>query len=44
MEKEVHELDLGVYDVSRNACGTLEFDRADEIIALGYKKAKECLS
>lgn len=72
MEQEVHELDLGVYDVAnqafdamqstiarqklaaypadhtieiaRNACGTLEFDRADEIIALGYNKAKECLS
>ncbi len=72
MGKEVHELDLGVYDIAnqafdamqstiarqklaayppdftieiaRNACGTLEFDRADEMIALGYKKAKEALS
>ena len=31
-------------EIARNACGTLEFDRADEMIALGYKKAKECLS
>ena len=28
--------------IARNACGTLEFDRADEMIALGYQKAKEC--
>jgi len=28
--------------IARNACGTLEFDRADEMIELGYKKAKEC--
>lgn len=72
IETEVHELDLGVYDIAnqafdamqstiarqklaayppdhtieiaRNACGTLEFDRADEMIALGYRKAKECFS
>lgn len=72
IETEVHELDLGVYDIAnqafdamqstiarqklaayppdhtieiaRNACGTLEFDRADEMIALGYGKAKECFS
>jgi NTE family protein len=31
-------------EIARNACGTLEFDRADEMIALGYRKAKECLS
>lgn len=31
-------------EIARNACGTLEFDRADEMIALGYKKATECLS
>lgn len=30
--------------IARNACGTLEFDRADEMIALGYEKAKECFS
>lgn len=31
-------------EIARNSCGTLEFDRADEMIALGYKKAKEALS
>ncbi len=31
-------------EIARNACGTFEFDRADEMIALGYEKAKECLS
>lgn len=29
--------------IARNACGTLEFDRADEMIALGYEKAEESL-
>lgn len=29
--------------IARDACGTLEFDRADEMIALGYKTAAECL-
>jgi NTE family protein len=29
-------------DIARNACATLEFDRADEMIALGYSKAQEC--
>ena len=33
-----------VIEISRNACGTLEFDRASEMIELGYKKAQECLS
>jgi len=70
LQREVEEIDLGVYDIAnqafdamqstiarqklaayppdhtieiaRNACGTLEFDRADEMIALGYRKAKEC--
>jgi len=70
IQREVEEIDLGVFDISnqafdamqstiarqklaayppdheitiaRNACGTLEFDRADEMIELGYKKAKEC--
>ncbi len=27
--------------IPRNACGTLEFDRADEMIELGYKVAEE---
>ncbi len=31
-------------EIARNACGILEFDRADEMIALGYRKAEECLS
>jgi NTE family protein len=31
-------------EIARNACGTLEFDRADEMITLGYRKAKESLS
>ena len=31
-----------VIDIPRNVCKTLEFDRAAEIIALGYKKAKMC--
>jgi len=33
-----------IIEVARNACGTLEFDRADEMIALGYRKAKDRLS
>jgi NTE family protein len=33
-----------VIEISRNACRTLEFDRAPEMIELGHRKAKECLS
>jgi predicted acylesterase/phospholipase RssA len=33
-----------VIEIARNACRTLEFDRASEMIELGYSKAKECLS
>lgn len=33
-----------VIEIARNACGTLEFDRADEMIELGYKMAKKQLS
>jgi NTE family protein len=33
-----------VIEIARNACGTLEFDRASEMIELGHRKAKECLS
>lgn len=29
--------------IARNACGTMEFDRATEMIELGYEKARECL-
>ena len=28
--------------IARDACGTLEFDRADEMITLGYKTAAQC--
>ncbi len=31
-----------VIDIPRSACKTLEFDRAAEMIALGYKKAQMC--
>ena len=31
-------------EIARNACGTLEFDRASEMIALGYTSAQECLA
>ena len=31
-------------EIARNACGTLEFDRADEMIELGRSKAQERLS
>jgi len=30
-------------DIARNACGTLEFDRADEMIKLGYQQAENTL-
>jgi NTE family protein len=33
-----------VIEIARNACGTLEFDRASQMIALGRSKAKEKLS
>lgn len=33
-----------VIDIPRNACRMLEFDRASEMIDLGHRKAKECLS
>ena len=29
--------------IARNACGTLGFDRADEMITLGYESASRCL-
>jgi NTE family protein len=29
--------------IARNACGTLEFDRADEMISLGYESAAQSL-
>jgi NTE family protein len=33
-----------VIDIARNACRSLEYDRASEMIDLGYKKAEEYLS
>ncbi len=30
-------------EIARNACGTLEFDRASEMIELGHTKAQESL-
>ena len=30
-------------EIARNACGTLEFNRASEMIELGYNRAQECL-
>ena len=30
-------------EIARNACSTLEFDRADEMIELGYRKTEEML-
>ena len=33
-----------IIEIARNACGTLEFDRADEMISMGYTKAQENLS
>lgn len=33
-----------VIEIARNACGTLEFDRADEMITLGYEMAKKQFS
>ena len=33
-----------VIEIPRNACQTLEFDRAAEMIELGYRKAKECMA
>lgn len=30
--------------IARNACNTFDFDRADEMIELGYSKARLCLS
>jgi NTE family protein len=30
-------------NIARDACGTLEFDRADEMISLGYKTIEQSL-
>jgi NTE family protein len=50
MQSTIARQKLAVYppdiniEIARNACGTLEFNRADEMIELGRKKARECLS
>ena len=31
-------------EIARNACGTFEFSKSDEMVALGYKKAQEIFS
>lgn len=33
-----------IIEIARNACGTLEFDRAADMIALGYRSAQEQLA
>ena len=33
-----------VIEIARNACHTLELERAAEMLALGYRKAEECLA
>ena len=48
MQSAIARQKLAVYppdtiiEISRNACRTLEFNRAAEMIALGYNKAKMC--
>ena len=32
-----------VIEISRSACGTLDFDKASEMIDLGYRRARSCL-
>lgn len=33
-----------IIEIPRNACGTLEFDRASEMITLGYTAAQQCMA
>jgi NTE family protein len=48
MQSTISRLKLAAYppdaviEIPRNSCKTLEFDRAAEMIALGYKKASMC--
>ncbi len=48
MQSTIARLKLAAYppdtviEIARNACGTSEFDRAAEMIALGYRKAGMC--
>jgi NTE family protein len=49
MQSSIARLKLAAYPadynivIARNACGTLEFDRAKEMIELGYKSAQQAL-
>ena len=49
MQSTIARQKLAVYpadysiEIARNACGTLEFDRAAEMIGLGYEKAQKVL-
>ena len=49
MQSTIARLKLAAYPadynivIPRNACGTLEFDRAKEMIALGYQSAQKAL-
>lgn len=49
MQTTIARLKMAAYppdvdiEISRDACGTLEFDRADEMIALGKQQAAEAL-
>ena len=46
MQSTIARLKIAAYppdveiEIARNACGTLEFDRAAEMIKLGYNKAQ----
>jgi NTE family protein len=46
MQSTIARLKMATYppdvniEIARNACGTLEFDRAAEMIKLGHKKAQ----
>ena len=50
MQADISRIKLAAYppdkliDIPRDLCGMLEFNRANEIIEYGYKKAKEVLS
>ncbi|WP_066629504.1 patatin-like phospholipase family protein [Labilibacter marinus] len=49
MQSTIARLKIAAYppdieiEIARNACGTLEFDRAEELIQLGYDKASQML-
>ncbi len=50
MQSTIARLKLAAYppdiviEIARNACRSLEFDRASEMIELGHRKADECVS